>query len=167
MKEKKWKTSINTFVSAFKVLWFATSLFNDTSTFSSFAFLFLLQFLSGFFTQEQLQNSSFVRKIFHGVKIKIVCVNLLEASSFSLESWNLSWPSWLLRLPPYAYALQHACAQSQPVWPSLPIGRHFKLIFYSQSRNLRNTVKNIYKLATCCYIWPYLLHSPHFIISHG
>lgn len=51
-------------------------------------------------------------------------VNLLEASSFSLESWNPSLPSWPLRLPPCAYALLRASSAFRPVWPSLPIMIH-------------------------------------------
>lgn len=60
-------------------------------------------------------------KIFDG---DFFVFNLLEASSFSLESWNPSLPSWPLRLPPCAYALPHVCAAFRPVWPSLPVFNH-------------------------------------------
>lgn len=59
--------------------------------------------------------------------------NLLGVSSFFLVSWNLSWPSWPWRPPPYAYALQHVCAQSRPVWPSLPSHSKKKIIRHHQS----------------------------------
>lgn len=45
---------IFTFVSIFNVLGFTAPLFNDAPPLSRFAFLFLLQFLSGFLTQQQL-----------------------------------------------------------------------------------------------------------------
>lgn len=43
-----------TFVGVFNVLGFTAPLFDDAPPLGGFAFLFLLQLLSGFFTQQQL-----------------------------------------------------------------------------------------------------------------
>lgn len=121
------KHMAHTFVGT--VNWFrvAATLFDDAPTFSCFTFLFFLQFFSSFLTEQQLFGyieievcieKSIGNRFENQYRIQF---NSHEVSSFFLGSWNLSLLFWPLKLLPYAYALQHVCAQFRPVWPSLPI----------------------------------------------
>ena len=78
--ETETKTRQHTLVGTFDWFWCTATFFNDASTFSSFAFLFFLQFFSGFLTEQQLLSDA--------LKIKSAQINrvsFIGLTSFSVR----------------------------------------------------------------------------------
>jgi hypothetical protein len=59
-----------TLIGVFQVPGLTTTFLNDASSFGRFTFLFLLEFLSSFLTQQQLRKSQGVRSV-HGIFFKV------------------------------------------------------------------------------------------------
>lgn len=74
---------IFTFVCIFNVLGFTAPLFNDAPPLSRFAFLFLLQFLSGFLTQQQLLQYRRIQYLCNSRKSKYMdSITIIYPSKF-------------------------------------------------------------------------------------